>query len=176
MTTETTSSPKASIDAAIKARRAPASYPFPGIDSATVLVRLLSDREIDLARIEAQRYATRSKADLTLDPEFLEREVQRQIVWRALLDPEAREGGHVPLFPSDADLRELPAAVIEALFRLYLEHQDRTCPMQRIEADKIPELTAAIIANGSLALSQLEHGTLVRLAFSLAQQLAPKRE
>jgi len=174
MTTETTSSPKASIDAAIKARRAPASYPFPGIDGAVVLVRLLSDREIDLARIEAQRYATRSKADLSLDPEFLEREVQRQIVWRALLDPEAREGGHVSLFPSDADLRELPAAVIEALFRLYLEHQDRTCPMQRIEADKIPELTAAIVAGGPTAISSIEPSGLVRLVLSLAAHIASK--
>lgn len=174
------SSPNQGVRDAVKARvRAqfePRAYPFPvfGELPPIVMVRLLSDDEIDNARIEAARYVTKRKIDLNIDPECFDREVQRQLVWRAVVLPEVELGEERrrPLFPSDDDVRRLPSTVIEALHRLYLDHQDAIAPLERLDDAKLDALVATAEKGGALALSILDHPSVVRVALALAQRLA----
>lgn len=170
-------SPREQIAVVLAKQFAPKLYPFPyplldGTDTQ-IAVKLLSDREIDFARIEAQRYCAREKIDLSADPDFLEREVQRQLVWRCVCEPipEKESGKYVPLFPSDGDVRDLPSTVVDSLFHLYLEHQDRTGTMRGVGADDVDGFVASVRKGGVYALSQLEHASLVRVAASLVKAI-----
>lgn len=164
---------RAALAAAIAQHLEPRRYPFPAPivgDTTEIAVRLLTDREIDSGRIEAQRFCGRLKIDLDTDPDFLEREVQRQIVWRSVLEPfPGKDGKHPPLFPSDADVRELPATIVEALHRLYLEHQDRVSPLLSVSESSVDALVESIRSGGPVALSALDHDSLVRVAIALAK-------
>lgn len=164
---------KAAITAVLDGQLEPLRYPFPyplrDGGEVEISVRLLVDEEIDHARIEAQRYCARVKADLVADPDMLEREVQRQLVWRSILEPFKGKDGWVPLFPNDSDVRKLPSTVVEALFRLYLEHQDRVSPMR--STSSADELIDKIAKGGVVALSALDHQSLASVAVALAKRL-----
>lgn len=174
--TTTNESVLEAVKKAVRAQLEPRPYPFPipGIDGmpTTVMVQLLADGEIDDARIEAARYVTKRKVDLAIDPEFFDRETQRQIVWRSMLLPEQDEHGHRRLFPSDVDVRQLPSTAIEALHRLYLDHQDAVAPMQVVTDEQIEATVEVVKKGGSLVISTLDHPSLVRLVIALAGKLS----
>ncbi len=168
---------RGALDALMASQREPRRYPFPyplvGGVEIEVAIRLLTDHEIDMARIEAQRYCARIKADLTIDPDLLEREVQRQMVWRSTLEPFPTNGSpeHPRLFQSDQDVRMLPAPVIESLHRLYLEHQDRVSPHRVLTDENIGALVELVRARGSIAFSQYDDAALVRICIALAARV-----
>jgi hypothetical protein len=153
-----------------KEQLAPHPYAYPGTE-IPIAVRLLPEREIDDAKLEAQRYVTKRKADLTIDPEFFDREVQRQIVWKAVVHREAgEEGKHAPVFPGDNDIRAVDTVTLEGLWRLYMENQERCATLRRLTEAQIDALAKEVRARPGAAtrqLSELEHATLVRLCVSL---------
>lgn len=179
MDTNATQNLKDLVNQTIRAQLAVRIYPFPTSDPnpPKIGVHLLTDREIDYARLEAGRYCVKQKVDLEADPEFLEREVQRQIVWRSVCDPEivSEDGsGPSPLFLSDEDVRLLPSTVIECLHRLYLEHQDAISPLRTLTAERVPALVESIGKGDPHAFSNYDHESLVRIIRALAAELAPK--
>lgn len=155
-------------------RRAVRAYPMPGAPDLKVGIRALPDREIDLARIEAQRYAKKLGAELDLDPEFLDREIMRQILARACVDPDARQGTEpAAFFATTDDVRALDSVTIAALFRLYQEHQDHVSPLRRLSEKEVAEFVEALkkAPDAGRALSGFEHASLVSLCISMASAL-----
>lgn len=148
----------------------PGDYKFPGTE-VPIKVRLLTENDVDNAKIEAQRFVRKIKADLEIDPDFLDREVQRQIVWRSMFEPIASNGELVPLYASDKDVRGLDTVTLEALWNLYLEHQERKSTYRHLDQaviDQLAETVRATPAAAAFDLSRLDHPTLVRLVVSLA--------
>lgn len=147
--------------------------PLPGWDgSDRIGVRLLRDGEIDLCRAEAQRWCSRLKVDLALDPDLLERDVEREVVWRAtsIADAKGDNGEPVPFFPSPADVRDMPAVIVRALFDLYLENHARMSPQRSYSAEQLTTLAQQMRAAPGptvTAVSQLDHGSLVNLVREL---------
>lgn len=162
--------PRAALAAHLAKQLAPRPYTFPGTE-IPIAVRLLPEGEVDYAKIEAQRYCIAQKADLSIDPEFFDREVQRQIVWRSVLEPVAdKDGKNPPLYRSDKDVRALDTVTVEALFRLYLEHQERCSTTRQLDQQQIDLLAASVRSDpkaAALEFSRYEHETLVRLLVSL---------
>lgn len=158
------------IVARAKAQLEPKPYAYPGT-TAPIRVRLLPEGVIDDAKLEAQDYVKKRKADLSIDPEFFDREVQRQIVWKSVLrvDPD-EDGQAVQLYPTDADVRALDSVTLEALWRLYLEHQETCSTMRQLAQDEVDELAkSARLSPSSLRiqLSQIDHASLVRITMSV---------
>lgn len=149
-------------------------YTFPGTE-IPIKVRLLAEREVDSAKIEAQRYARKLKADVELDPDFVDREVQRQIVWRSMFEPVLDANGKPhPLYLSDADVRELDTVTVEALFSLYLAHQESKSTLRQLTQEQVDAMAVSARANPTGArveLARLDHASLVRLAHSLLTHL-----
>lgn len=101
-----------------------------------VSVRALSDHEIDQGRLAAQAYCKSVRADIDLDPEFLEREKERQIVWRSIHDPDTGK----PLFAAIEDVRKLDAALVRILFTAYLEVLDELNPLTTLSEEELKQL------------------------------------
>lgn len=161
--------PREALKKRLAAQLEPGDYTFPGTD-VPIKVRLLAEREVDFAKIEAQRFAKKLNADLEIDPDFLDREIQRQIVWRSTFEPIAKEGKLVPLFPSDAEVRDLDTVTVESLYQLYIEHQERRSVMRYLTQEQVDKLAAALRSapqSMSYELSRYDHGALVRLIVSL---------
>lgn len=129
------------VRAILQGRRNVRAYPLPFARDVEVGVRVLAEHEIDSARIEAQNYAKKVRADLDIDPDFLEREARRQIIWRAFVDPTDHER---PFFASDREVRELDAEIVRALFELYYEHQAWISPLHRMNKEQARELADAL--------------------------------
>lgn len=174
-----TTDPVAIIRARAKKQLEPVACTYPGTD-APILVRVLSEDEIDNAKIEAARYVKKRSVDLSVDPEFFDREVQRMIVWKSVLrSVVSAEGKHAPLFPDDSDVRALSSVDIEALWRLYLEVQEQKATTRHLSHDEIAKMAEATRrAPGSmrLQLSQLDHQTLVRMLVSVLDSPPPSDE
>lgn len=142
-------------------------YPMPFAPSVSVGVRLVPDDQIDFARVEAQRYAKKIGADLTVDPDFIERETKRQIIWRAFVDPANHEA---PFFSSDAQVRELDAEMVRALFDLYYEHHAWVSPLRTLTAEQAKELADDLgkADDPRVLLLDFDSDTLRLLCISLA--------
>lgn len=96
---------------------------FPGVD-APMRVRVLREHEMDAARIEAIEHVKRSRLDTIVDRDMtLNREVRRQVVWRAFFAAGGPEDEAPPFFPSDKDVRALDEDTVDRLFEVYLDHQ-----------------------------------------------------
>lgn len=154
-------------------RRVVSRVPFPlapedsGIE---VGIRSLSDREIDQARIDAQVYLEgickkgfRSmESVVSIDPEFLEREQERQMLALACVDPDAPTK---PFFDSAVQVRSLESVAVRRLWEMYLSHQDTTNPRRTLTAEQLKELKAALGKEPSCSalLADFERDTLVSL-------------
>lgn len=151
-------------------RRAVRVYPLPFAREIEVGVRLLSEQEIDEARLEAQRYVKKVNADVSVDGDFIERETRRQIVWRAFVDAADKER---PFFASDALVRGLDAEMVTALFELYYEHQSWVSPLRNLDADGVKELADALgkASNAPALLLDCDSATLRSLCISMALAL-----
>lgn len=145
-------------------------YPLPFAPELRAGVRVLSEAEIDAARIEAQRYCKSVKADLDVDPDFLERETRRQIIWRSFVDADDRER---PLFASDKQVRELDTEMVRALFDLYHEHHAWVSPLRTLTKEQTKELADALgkAEEPRVILIDCDSDSLRNLCISLASAL-----
>lgn len=161
-------------------RRAVRLYNVPGLE-VPVGMRLLADHEIDSARLAAQRHIANlclkrsldPEKVLGADPELLDREIERQIVWRAAIDPDtATRPEPEQFFPSDDDVRRVDAALVRALFDAYLDHQEYISPRVTLSAEEVDRVIAeAGKGQLSLALRHCAPDTLRLFVLSLASRL-----
>lgn len=159
------------LQAILRGRREVRPVPFPGADGVRIGVRILVDEELDYARIEAQRYVKKLGVDLDVDPELLDREVERQVIWRAFVNVENPE--HPAFFPSDRDVRSLDSVTVRALFNLYREHQEYVSPLIALDEGGQKALIDALGKglDPEVAFSAFDSNTLRRLCLSMASQL-----
>jgi len=152
--------------------------PYPGLEGEGVEigVRILSEAELDDARLDAQlhlkRFFGRVNIDpvkaLHIDPEHLDAEQRRQILLRAVVDPDS----HKPFFAAAAEVRGLPSHVVGQLWAAYLDWIDAVDPRIRLDPAAVDELAAALKKEPSAKVILAHYGpdTLSSLARTLAAQ------
>ena len=168
----------------LRGRRAVKVIPMPGTDEDSgilVGVRILTEEEVDAARLDAVQYvnslAKRARVDardmLSVDAELLDREIQRQLVQRSFLNPEKGEGDYKPFFPAPQAVRQLDTTLQQTLFHVYLDHQNYVSPLRGMGEAEVRELAEALgkepTARARLGL--YDAPTLRTLVHILAAQL-----
>lgn len=150
---------------------------LPGAD-LRVGVRVLSEDEIDGAGLEAQRFLeTRVKGvgrdvktTIEIDPSMLDRLRDRELVFRAFVDPDDHAQ---PFFPTPSVVRELDSGLMDALVSVYLENQESKSPRGRLTDEEVDQLVEALgkepLARGVLA--HFEPALLRSCVRSLAARL-----
>lgn len=162
------------VAAIIAYRRKPRVKRFPPLE-CDIGIAMLSDSEVDAAKLAAQKYITEVKANLDIDPEFLEREKQRQVVWRAIVDPTTvEETPPKPFFPSYRDVRDLDAALVNALWWAWSDTQEEMAPVTRIPEGELDLLVDAMSKGSGReeVLTLFAPDTLRALVRSLALRLS----
>jgi hypothetical protein len=172
------------IRAMLRGRREVRVLPLPGMpedSDVTVGVRVLTEEEIDAARAEAVQYintlAKRYRLDgrdmLTVDGELLDREIERQLVFRAFVDPDKGEGDYEPFFKTPQGVRQLDTVLQRTLFHMYLDHQNFVSPLRGLADPEAEGLAEALGKgqSGRVALGLLDAPTLRTLVHTMAAQL-----
>lgn len=161
------------ITIAVLERRQPRPYPFPGIDGKQVAIKVLSDAESDSARIAAVQFCKGKDVDLALDPEFLDRCIQREILLRACRDSDKPEE---PFFSTYDQITHLDNMLVRTLFELYNAHQQAMDPLAFCPAEEVEALVAQLGKSELAAarLSLFDQPTLLRFVLSMAHQLQSK--
>ncbi|MEQ8721041.1 MAG: hypothetical protein RID81_07175 [Sandaracinaceae bacterium] len=161
------------IRAMLRGRRDVRRYPFPGLEGVEVGIRILSDDDLDNARLEAQRYSRKVKADLEADPDFIARETERQIVWRSCVDPEDTSAEPRRFFPSDADVRTLDSVTVRTLLDSYMEHQEYVYPWNELDESEVGALVEALGKERTpgVLLAHFAPDTLRRCVRTMARML-----
>ena len=147
---------EARVSAAILGSRAARTYTFPGTsidDAIEVAVRVIPDGEIDSCRVAAQVHVLKlaktrgwkPDAMVNLDPALLDRELERQIVFRAFIDSETI-GQPVPtrFFESVDEVRKLDSVLLTTLVSLYIEHQEWTSGITDVDGEEVERLVEAL--------------------------------
>lgn len=162
-------------------RRRPMATTMP-VTGAPCAMRLLSDAEIDDAKLAAFRYleerAKREGVDalrfLAADPEAYDRERGRQVIFRALLQAPKDEDDEPARFFSTADqVRELDSVVLAVLLDVYGDVQEVRTAHRML----LPETVDAFVASGATddsidsTLSMLDGPTLRSLVRSLVARV-----
>lgn len=168
------------INKILLGRRAPSRVPFPmAPEGSGIMVGLrgLADREIDGARLQAIVHlgdeAKRAFQDpafvVQIDPEWLEREQERQMLALACVDPDAPEK---PFFVSVVQVRSLDSVVVRRLWELFLHHQNTVNPRGSLTPEKHGELVDALKKglDDSAFLAAFDRDTLVSLLRTLVNQ------
>lgn len=158
----------------LRGRRQVFRVPFPGADGVEVGFRILTDADLDHCRLEAQRAAKKMGADLDVDPELLDRLVERQIVWRACVDPDdPNTDTPAAFFPSAADVATLDSVVVRELGNAYMEVQEMVSPRLTLDEAGIKELVDALgkEPGATALLMRFAPPTLIGLVRSLAARL-----
>ena len=174
------------VRAVLLGRRAVRVMPFPGVEGAEFGIRILVDEEIDHARMAAVEYVKNFTKRLQMDygqvlliePDFLDREIQRQIIWRSFIDPDTREEENpAPYFPDPEDVRKLDAVLVETLHQCYLEHQNYINPLTGLSDEEVDALVEALGKEsiGTAILGQYDAPTLRKLVHTLVARLASSR-
>jgi len=174
----------AKIQAIILGRRVIGRSQFPGTSDIDIGVQLLSERQIDLARFEAQMYleAQAKKVQLPLltfvqiDPESLDREHQRQVILSAFVDmdtsvdlpPDRRP----TFFRNIEEVRSLDSVLTQQLWEIYVDWQDVVNPRLNLTEEEVGELVASLKdeQTAKVILAPLDRETLTGLVRSLAAQ------
>lgn len=173
------------VQGILQGRRVIGRVAFPGSDDIEIGVQLISEREIDLARFEAQTYLDRQakKVQLALlefvqiDPESLDREHQRQVILRAFVDVDAPANlppdKRVPFFPNIEAVRTLDSVMTQALWELYVDWQDTINPRVHLTEEEVSELIASLKEEptANILLAHFERDTLHRLLRILVTRL-----
>lgn len=162
---------------ALRGRRAVRVYAFPGVEGTTIGVRLIADSGFDDARIEASKWFKKVAGDAVIDPELFDRERDRQVIYRATVDPlTLDEPRPSPFFPSMDEVRALDTRTVESLMALYLEHAEYVSPLKSLDPDQVNAFIEALKKGPSPEMaahyfSGFAHDTLVRLLISLARSI-----
>jgi len=171
----------AQIQAIILGRRAIGRSAFPGAADAEIGVQLLSERQIDLSRFEAQMYleGQAKKLQLSLidfvqvDPESLDREHQRQVIFRSIVEHDSSVEKPSGFFQSIEQVRSLDSVLCQQLWEIYVDWQDVVNPRLALSEEEVTEL-AANLKDGlaeTAILAPLERSTLTALVRILAAQV-----
>lgn len=172
------------VRAILLGSRAPVVYRVPVGDAhIEVAIRVLSDADLDAARIagqgELREWAKKRgwpdpSIVADIDPGLLARFIERQYLWRACLDPET-VGNDEParFFDSPADLQRLDSTVVTRLGELFLEHQEWANPAIGLSTDEVEELIDALGKSEAPAvfLGAYAPSTVRRFALSLVRRL-----
>jgi hypothetical protein len=148
----------------------------------SVAVRCLSEAEIDGCRVEAQRrLRDLAKARgwpvqemIDIDPDLLQRMIERSIVARAFFDPATTHTKDpVPFFASESEVEQLSSVQSTLLVRAYVEHQEWVAPMRTLSEADAKEFVATLgkAPEPAALLNLYEHASLVRLCISMASVL-----
>lgn len=140
------------IGALLAGRRKIGRSPFPGLEGIECGVRLLSDREIDEARADAATYIEArwkragfgAEQAVRIDPDSLEREHMRQVLVRAIVDPDSDVDKPAPFFPSVEKVRDLDSTVVQALWEAYEDWHNAIDPRSSLNDDEVRELAEAL--------------------------------
>lgn len=168
----------AQIGAIILGSRAFRVYDFPGHPDVKVAVRSLSETEangVEVAALHELEDAGKARkwslgAIAEAAPDFHQRFLQVQTIFRALYDPETIEAAEpVRFFKSAKELAELDAGIVTKLWALYLEHQEWVNPLLVLDEAGAEELAAAAKKDptGGVIFSGYDRSTLVRLLIAL---------
>ena len=142
------------LETLLEGRRAVRRAYFAPLDRE-IGIRALSDYEIDQAKLEAQRYCKRVGADVDMDPDFLEREKERQFVWRSICEADEP---HRPLFASDETVRKsLDSALVRAFFNAYIDMLDELTPVVRLTDEEVEELVTSMGKERESQVLMLRH-------------------
>lgn len=173
------------VQAIIHGRRAIGRSQFPGTSDVEIGVQLLSERQIDLARFEAQMYleAQAKKVQLPLltfvqiDPESLDREHQRQVILGAFIDadsePELPPDKRPQFFRNIEQVRSLDSVLTQQLWEIYVDWQDVVNPRISMTEEEVGELVTSLkdTQTCKIILAPLERETLTGLVRSLVARL-----
>jgi hypothetical protein len=170
------------VAALLSGRRKIGRFPFPGLVGVECGVRLLSDREIDDARAEAAMYIEArwkrtgfgAEAAVRIDPESLEREHIRQVLVRALVDPDSDVDKPAMFFASVEKVRDLDSTVVQALWEQYEDWHNAIDPRLSLSEDEVRELAEALKKepNEPVLLAHYPPATLRSLLRSMASLLS----
>jgi hypothetical protein len=133
----------AQVSAVLQGRRSIKKINFPPL-GCVVGIRILTEAECDAAKLEAARYCGVCKVDLDIDPEFYDREIRRQIVWRAVFDADSPAETPEPFFPSDKDVRSLDTGIVSMLFDAYAEVLEEVVPQRTLDEKGVGALLEAL--------------------------------
>lgn len=166
------------IQGILQGRRVVGRAQFPGSPDVEVGIRVLSDRQIDLARFEAQLYLEGQckKVQLTLaafvavDPEALDREQQRQVILHAIVDVDSDHKAPTPFFDNIEQVRSLDSVLVQQLWETYTDWQDTVNPRLSLTEEEVSNLLAALKEPQSAkrTLAHFERETLASLVRFLA--------
>lgn len=156
------------VKAAIDGRRTAREYPFPGVDGVSVLVRLLTDEELDGCRRRASAYVERLRVSILIDPEMFDRALRREIIAAAYFESDGKY-----LFGKAEDVADLDDATVIALHVQYTLHHETCQPWVTGAEGEVEALVEALgKSDGSVgALSLFDAPTLRRFVVSMARKL-----
>lgn len=157
-------------------------YPWPGKPAVKVAIRVLTDGEVDDARLQAQvslRDWAKSRgldpvSIVDIDPEHFTRLQQREIVFFATYDPDTSSSPKPErFFLTPHEVRNLTTTEVGSLFDLYLQHQATTTPLREAGEEEVAELLEAMGKGRGVPanLAGFERSTLLRLLLSTVSKL-----
>ena len=161
--------------------------PIDGGDAVEVGVRILIEEEIDEARLEAVQYINARAKKLALDPhalllidgDLLDREITRQLIFRAFVETteDTETKSRKPFFPSPTAVRQLDSVLVVTLFEVYLDQQNFVNPLRAIDDAEVGELVDALGKERGVdvILSQYDAPSLRSLLHFLASELRTLR-
>lgn len=162
------------VSVAVQGRRAVKRYPFPGVDGAECGVRMLTDDEIDTLRLNAVNYCKSKQVDLHMDPDFLDRTIQRLTVFHAFVDPDKPGEKY---FEDLGDVMGLDGIMVLTLYQLYLSHQQSMDPLAYVSEEEVDALIAQLGKPGNAEgrLSLFDRRSLLSFVLSMASMLRATR-
>lgn len=163
-----------SVLAALAGRKVVRTYAFPGAPNVRIGVRLLSDAELDAARLEAQSICEKRRANMAIDPEFFDRTLHREIVSRAFVDADKHEDA---FFGSQKDVAELDNLTVRSLYELYIAHHQAMDPYAFCPPEEVERLVRTLGESSSseAILSLYDAPTLRSFVTSMASLLRETR-
>lgn len=161
------------VAAALNARHAFQSYPFPGLDGVSVGVRLLHGSEVAKIRIDAVAHCKDHRVDLVMDPDFLDLVIMRLTILAAFYDIEDKQA---PFFTREQAFK-LDSALARTLYDLYLAHQSALDPLTHCATEEEVNAVIAGLGKSEIPLARLslfDAPTRLNLLLSMAYLLRSK--
>ena len=136
----------------LKNRKKIGRFLFPGTEGFEVGVRLLTEKQVDVAYLKAQvhlsglcKKAGLEFAELLLaQPELMDQESQRQLLLVALVTPESDPERPDPFFKKEDHIRELDNVMMRLLWSEYQGWVDQNTLREQISEEQMREIVEAL--------------------------------
>ena len=129
------------ISQALAGRKAVQRVTFPGREDIPIGVRALSDRQVDECRLNAAKFCTTHRVNTSLDPDFYDRILMREVVFQAFVDVEDPTR---TFFGSPENVRDLDNVTVRSLYSMYEAHLEDIDPFLKLDEDGVKELVDAL--------------------------------